>query len=139
MDFWHSDKQNLIGLYYDMMQDAAEAHLLIDFHGSTIPRGWSRTFPNLVSMEAVFGAEQYKYQARMSELGAWHNTVLPFTRNVIGPMDYTPVTFSDAKYPHQTTNAHELALSVVFESGIVSILRTALRPSARCRRRQSSS
>ncbi len=118
VDFWQSDKQNLIGLYYDMMKDAAEAHLLIDFHGSTIPRGWSRTFPNLVSMEAVFAAEQYKYQARMSELGAWHNTVLPFTRNVLGPMDYTPVTFSDAKYPHQTTNAHELALSVVFESGI---------------------
>ena len=45
---------------------------------------------DLVSMEAVFGAEQYKYQARMGELGAWHNTVLPFTRNVIGPMDYTP-------------------------------------------------
>ncbi len=119
VDFWHSDKQNLIGLYFDMMKDAAAAHLLIDFHGSTIPRGWSRTFPNLVSMEAVFAAEQYKYQARMSDQGAWHNTVLPFTRNVIGPMDYTPVTFSDAKFPHQTTNAHELALSVVFESGIV--------------------
>jgi alpha-glucosidase len=119
VDFWHSDKQNLIALYYDLMKDAAAAHLMIDFHGSTIPRGWSRTFPNLVSMEAVYAAEQYKYQARMSERGAWHNTVLPFTRNVIGPMDYTPVTFSDAKYPHQTTNAHELALSVVLESGVV--------------------
>jgi alpha-glucosidase len=119
VDFWHSDKQNLIALYYDMMKDAAAAHLMVDFHGSTIPRGWSRTFPNLVSMEAVYAAEQYKYQARMSERGAWHNTVLPFTRNVLGPMDYTPVTFSDAKFPHQTTNAHELALSIVFESGIV--------------------
>lgn len=116
VDFFQSDKQNVIGLYYDAMKDAAAAHLLIDVDGSTIPRGWSRTFPNLVSMEAVFGSEQYKYDARMSERGAWHNTVLPFTRNVIGPMDYNPVTFSDAKYPHQTTNAHELALSVVFES-----------------------
>jgi len=44
--------------------------------------------------------------------------VLPFTRNAIGPMDFTPVTFSDAKYPHVTTNAHELALSVIFENGI---------------------
>jgi alpha-glucosidase len=116
VDFWQSDKQNVIGAYYDTMKDAAAARLLIDVDGSTIPRGWSRTFPNLVSMEAVFGSEQYKYDARMSERGAWHNTVLPFTRNVIGPMDYNPVTFSDAKYPHQTTNAHELALSVVFES-----------------------
>ncbi len=119
VDFWQSDKQNVIGLYHDMMRDAAGARLLIDFHGSTTPRGWSRTWPNLVTMEAVFAAEQYKFQARMSERGAWHNTVLPFTRNVIGPMDYTPVTFSDAAFPHQTTNAHELALSVIFESGIV--------------------
>ncbi len=119
VDFWQSDKQNLIQLYYDMMRDAAAAHLLIDFHGCTLPRGWSRTWPNLVSMEAVFGAEQYKYSERMGPTGAWHNTVLVFTRNVVGPMDYTPVTLSDAKYPHQTTNAHELALSVVFESGVV--------------------
>jgi alpha-glucosidase len=118
VDFWQSDKQNLIQLYYDMMRDAAAAHLLIDFHGCTIPRGWSRTWPNLVSMEAVFGAEQYKYQARMGEQGAWHNTILVFTRNAIGPMDYTPVTLSDAKFPHQTTNAHEIALSVAFESGV---------------------
>lgn len=69
-------------------------------------------------MEAVFGAEQYKFRESMAEQGAWFNTVLPFTRNVVGPMDYTPVTFSDAKYAHKTTNAHELALSVVFESGV---------------------
>ncbi|MBK5299148.1 MAG: glycoside hydrolase family 97 C-terminal domain-containing protein, partial [Vicinamibacteria bacterium] len=47
------------------------------------------------------------------------NTILAFTRNVIGSMDYLPAALSDAKYPHQTTNAHELALTVVFESGIV--------------------
>ena len=39
VDFWQSDKQNLIQLYYDMMRDAAAAHLLIDFHGCTLPRG----------------------------------------------------------------------------------------------------
>jgi hypothetical protein len=119
VDFWQSDKQELIRLYVEMMRDAADAHLMIDFHGCTLPRGWSRTWPNLVSQEAVVGAEFYKISPRMTELGAWHNTVLPFTRNVVGPMDYTPVTFSDAKFPHQTTNAHELALSVVFESGLL--------------------
>ena len=70
-------------------------------------------------MEAVFGAEQYKYSERMGPQGAWHNTVLVFTRNVVGPMDYTPVTLSDAKYAHQTSHAHELALSVAFESGVL--------------------
>jgi alpha-glucosidase len=119
VDFWQSDKQNLIQLYYDMMRDAAAAHLLIDFHGCTVPRGWSRTWPNLVSMEAVFGAEQYKYSPRMGPEGAWHNTVLVFTRNVVGPMDYTPVTLTNVKYPHQTTNTHELALTVAFESGVL--------------------
>ncbi len=48
-----------------------------------------------------------------------HNTILPFTRNVVGPMDYTPVTFTNKREAkRQTTFAHELALSVVFESGV---------------------
>src|SRR4029453_9743113 len=83
-----------------------------------LPRGWERTFPHLMSMEAVPGAEQYKFNAKYPEAAAWHNTVLAFTRNVGGSMDYTPVTFSDSKYPHLTTYGHELALSVVFESGL---------------------
>ena len=119
VDFWHSDKQSVIALYHDMMADAAEAGLLIAFHGATTPRGWSRTYPNLLSVEAVLNAEQYKYNERYAKDAAWHNTILPFTRNVIGSMDYLPAALSDAKYPHLTTNAHELALTVVFESGIV--------------------
>ena len=71
----------------------------MNFHGSTIPRGWSREFPHLMSMEAVFGAEQYKFRRAFTTRAAWHNTVLPFTRNVIGPMDYTPVTFTDVRFP----------------------------------------
>ena len=118
VDFWHSDKQDRIRQYRELLADAADFQLLVNFHGCTIPRGWSREFPHLIGMEAVFGAEQYKFRESMAENGAWFNTVLPFTRNVIGPMDYTPVTFGDAKYPHKTTNAHELALSVVFESGV---------------------
>ncbi|HSL22436.1 MAG TPA: glycoside hydrolase family 97 catalytic domain-containing protein [Vicinamibacterales bacterium] len=118
VDFWHSDKQDRIRQYRDLLEDAADFQLLVNFHGCTIPRGWSREFPHLVAMEAVFGAEQYKFREAFTTKAAWHNTVLPFTRNVVGPMDYTPVTFSDVKYPHRTTNAHELALSVVFESGV---------------------
>jgi alpha-glucosidase len=118
VDFWHSDKQDRIRQYRDILRDAADYQMMVNFHGSTIPRGWSREFPNLVGMEAVFGAEQYKFRDFYAPKAPWHNTVLPFTRNAIGPMDFTPVTFSDAKYPHQTTNAHELALSVVFENPI---------------------
>src|SRR3954447_151064 len=118
VDFWQSDKQDRIAQYRDLMKDAADFQLMVDFHGSTIPRGWQREFPNLIGMEAVAGAEQYKFREDYAGKAPWLNTVLPFTRNVAGPMDYTPVTFSDAKYPHRTTNAHELALSVVFETAI---------------------
>ena len=118
VDFWQSDKQDRIAQYRDLLKDAADNELVVDFHGSTIPRGWPREFPNLIGMEAVAGAEQYKFREDYAGKAPWLNTVLPFTRNAIGPMDFTPVTFSDAKYPHQTTNAHELALSVVFETPI---------------------
>jgi hypothetical protein len=118
VDFWHSDKQDRIRQYREVLADAADFHLLVNFHGCTLPRGWSREFPHLVGMEGVMGAEQYKFSPEYQARSAWHNTVLPFTRNVPGEMDYTPVTFTDHKYPHRTTNAHELALSVVFEVGV---------------------
>jgi hypothetical protein len=118
VDFWQSDKQDRIRQYRDVLADAADFHLLVNFHGCTLPRGWSREFPHLVGMEGVMGAEQYKFSEEYTAKSAWHNTVLPFTRNVPGEMDYTPVTFTDHKYPHRTTNAHELALSVVFEVGV---------------------
>jgi hypothetical protein len=118
VDFWQSDKQDRIQQYLGLLRDAADFHLMVDFHGCTLPRGWSRTYPHLMSMEAVQGAEQYKFNPKYAVKAAWHNTVLAFTRNVVGGMDYTPVTFSDSKFPHQTTYGHELALSVVFESGL---------------------
>ena len=63
----------------------------------------------------------------LTDKAAAHNTTIPFTRNVIGSMDYTPVTFSNSQHPHITSYAHELALSVVFESGLQHF---ADRPSA---------
>jgi alpha-glucosidase len=119
VDFWHSDKQQHIELYLDVLKDAAVHKILVNFHGCTLPRGWSRTYPHLMTMEAVYGTEQYKFQPKFKEKGAWHNTVIPFTRNVVGPMDYTPVAFTKDKYAHETSYGHELAQSVVFESGIV--------------------
>ncbi len=118
VDFFHSDKQAGIGLYLDIARDAAARRLMVNFHGSTVPRGWPRTWPNVMTMEGVAGAEQYAFRSDYPEAAAWHNTVLAFTRNVVGPMDYTPVTFGDQQFPHRTTDAHELALAVVFESGL---------------------
>lgn len=120
VDFFQSDKQNVIQLYHDIITDAAKADIMVNFHGCTLPRGWSRTYPNLVSMEAVRGAENYGWGKEFAIKAPEFNVNYSFTRNVIGPMDYTPVTFSDYECcKHTTTNAHELALSVVFESGIL--------------------
>ncbi|MBR3399221.1 MAG: glycoside hydrolase family 97 catalytic domain-containing protein, partial [Prevotella sp.] len=88
------------------------------FHGATIPRGWQRTYPNLLSTEGVYGAEWYNNVPTFTRQAACHNATLPFTRNVIGPMDYTPCAFSDSQHPHITSHAHELALTVLFESGL---------------------
>lgn len=121
VDFFQSDKPDIIKLYFDILKDAADNQIMMNFHGCTMPRGWNRTWPNLVSMEAVRGAESYAFDEKYPEMAKWHNSVLPFTRNVVGSMDYTPVTFSDQRYPHLTTFGHELALSVVFESGILHL------------------
>lgn len=118
VDFFQSDKPFMMELYKAIIRDAADHEIMVNFHGCTIPRGWSRTYPNLMTMESVFGAEAYSFNETYPENAPWHNTILPATRNVVGPMDYTPVTFSDQQYPHITTYGHEIALSVVFESGI---------------------
>ncbi len=116
VDFFHSDRTDIIERYHAIASDAAEAGLMVNFHGCTAPKGWERTWPNVLTMEAVRGAEQYFFAEDYPETAIWHNTVLPFTRNVAGSMDYTPVTFSDQRYPRRTTAGHELALAVVFQS-----------------------
>lgn len=121
IDFFQSDKQHIIQQYIEIMEDAAEFQILLNFHGCTLPRGWERSYPHLLTMEAVRGAETYSFNAGFPRQAPRHNTILPATRNVVGPMDYTPVTFSHHNNPRLTTAAHELALSVLFESGAIHL------------------
>ena len=118
IDFFSGDNQMNMDYCLDLLECAAKYHLLVNFHGATVPRGWQRTYPNLLSTEAVYGAEWYNNVPTFTKQAASHNATLPFTRNVIGPMDYTPCAFSDSQHPHITTHAHELALTVLFESGL---------------------
>jgi hypothetical protein len=118
VDFFLSEKQYMIDYYLDILEDAAKFEMMVNFHGSLVPRGWSRTYPHLMTMEAVRGAEWYNNNAELTTTAPEHNSVMPFTRNVIGPMDYTPVTFTNSQHPHITSYGHELALSVVFESAL---------------------
>jgi alpha-glucosidase len=118
IDFFESEKQDMIKYYLDILDDAAQFEMMVYFHGCIVPRGWERTYPNLMTYEAVRGAEWYNNTPDFTMPAPEHNATLPFTRNVVGGMDYTPVTFTNSQYPHITSYAHELALSVLFESGI---------------------
>jgi hypothetical protein len=118
VDFFQSDKPDGIELMWDVLADAADLGIMVNLHGCPVPRGWHRTWPHLMSVEGVRGGEQYAFASEFPETAIWHNTILPYTRNVIGPMDYTPVTISDQLYPHLTSTAHEIALGVLYESGV---------------------
>lgn len=119
VDFWCSDRQDAFEAMHGLMADAAARKMVVDLHGCTLPRGWQRTWPNLLTAEAVVGTESYFYEQTFPERAAELNTLLPFTRNAVGPMDYTPVAISPKKYPRRTTAAHELATALVFTSGLV--------------------
>ena len=118
INFFSGDNQMNMDYCLDLLESAARHHLLVNFHGATIPRGWQRTYPNLMSTEGVYGAEWYNNVPTFTKQAASHNATLPFTRNVIGPMDYTPCAFSDSQHPHITSHAHELALTVLYESAL---------------------
>ncbi|HEV2453916.1 MAG TPA: glycoside hydrolase family 97 catalytic domain-containing protein [Verrucomicrobiae bacterium] len=119
VDFWCSDRQEAIAAQLALMRDAAARKMVVNLHGCTIPRGWQRTWPNLLSTEAVLGNETYFYDSRYTQKAAELHTVLPFTRNVAGPMDVTPVACSPKLYDRTTTAAHELATAIIFTSGII--------------------
>ncbi len=117
IDFFRDDTQETTDYYLALAKAAAKHHLTVNFHGGTIPHGWQRTYPNIVTCEGVYGAEWYNNLPVLTKKAAAHNATLPFTRNVIGPMDYTPGTFTDSQHPHITSHGHELALPFLFESG----------------------
>jgi hypothetical protein len=119
VDFWCSDRQETMTAIQSLFEDAAARRLVVNLHGCTLPRGWQRTWPNFLTAEAVLGYESYFYESHYTEKAAELNTILPFTRNAVGPMDITPLGCSPKKYPRLTTAAHELAAALIFTSGII--------------------
>ena len=99
-----------------VLREAAKRRLLVNLHGCPKPVGESRTYPNELTREGVRGLELNF----MSEgpLPARHNAALPFTRYVVGPGDYTPVTFQPG-HMGSTSVAHQLATAVVLTSPLL--------------------
>lgn len=119
IDFWCSDRQEVMATLQSVFEDAAKEHLMINLHGTTVPRGWHRTWPNFMTAEAILGTESYFYEPSFPEKAAQQNTVLPFTRNVAGPVDYTPFALTMRKFPRLNTAVHELATAMTYTSGII--------------------
>ncbi len=120
VDFFGGDGQSMIGYYHDIIADAAPYGLLLNFHGATLPRGWSRTFPNVMTTEAIKGLEFITFEQKNADEEPAHAAMLPFTRNLFDPMDFTPMVLDriNSRIQRRTTPGFELALSVLFISGI---------------------
>ncbi|MET9402254.1 glycoside hydrolase family 97 catalytic domain-containing protein [Kitasatospora sp. NPDC002965] len=108
IDYIESETQAQFRWYDDILKATADHRLMVTLHSSTIPNGMQRTWPHVVTMEAVRGAE-YK-GASIGDM-----TTIPFTRNVVGSMDYTPMDLQRSGHPN--SEASEVALTVVYESG----------------------
>ena len=92
---------------HDAVKKCADYHIMVDVHDEYRPTGWSRTYPNLMTQEGIGGNEEMP--------NAEHNVILPYTRFLCGPADYTPCYFNGRV---KNTKAHQLAMPVVYYSPI---------------------
>jgi len=114
IDFMDSESKQRIDFYTDVLTDAADCELMINFHGANKPTGESRTFPNEVTREAIRGLEYNKW----TTLPPAHYASLPFTRFIAGHGDFTPCTFNP-KMLKGTTFALQLASAICFTSPVM--------------------
>ena len=115
----YHDGQWMINHYLRVAQKAAQYHIMLDAHEPVRPTGLQRTYPNWLASEAARGNE---YNAFADGNEPEHETILPFTRLMGGPMDYTPGIFKLQNYSPvvgrqvHTTLAKQLALYVTLYS-----------------------
>ena len=123
VDFMQRDDQLIIEYYQRVNKAAAERQLLVNYHGAGRPAIMARTWPNIVGVEGVIGLEYNKWSAQAHPD---HNVTIPFTRMLLGPMDYTPGAMLNAQEEDYApvhrrpmslgTRMHQLAMYVIYES-----------------------
>jgi len=123
IDFISRDDQPVVQSLHEIAQETAARQLMVNFHGVYKPTGLRRTYPNVITREAVQGLEHSKFAPVVTPE---HDVTIPFIRMVAGPMDYTPGAMVNAQPPEfqlnyarpmsQGTRAHQLAMYVVYES-----------------------
>jgi len=125
VDFFGSDKQQMMGLYEDILTDANEYGLMIIFHGCTIPRGWERMYPNYVGSEAVLASENLIFNQHFDDMEAYNACLHPFIRNTIGCMEFGGTLLNkrhnrtnDGGTIRKTTDVFQLATAVLYQNPI---------------------
>lgn len=103
--FMWEGRQADVEFIEELVRKCGERGLLVNLHDDLRPAGLERTYPNCLTVEGVRGNEHFPTPR--------HNVTLPFVRNVAGPMDYT-ICYAHER--NQTTNAHQLAMAVVYYS-----------------------
>ena len=121
VDFFGGDKQFTIKMYEDILTDANEYGICVNFHGATLPRGWEKMYPNHMTSEAVLGSENVYYQQKYADMEALTSTLLPYTRNTTAAMDFGPVYLNQPLSRDQqggtvrkTSDAFQLATAVLY-------------------------
>lgn len=125
VDFFGSDKQDMLRLYEDILSDANDNGLMVIFHGCTLPRGWERMYPNYVGSEAVLASENLVFNQHFCDEFPFNATLHPFIRNTVGSMEWGG-TFLNKRLNREnnggtkrvTTDAFELAVAVLFQNAI---------------------
>jgi len=123
VDFFGSDSQETVKWIVELLECAARHHLLVDLHGVYKPTGLARTYPNFLTQEGVLGNEYNKLGGKQCDIR--HTITLPFTRGLLGPMDFTPGGFlnrteadfkTTAPAEVMGTRARQLAMTVIYPS-----------------------
>jgi hypothetical protein len=125
VDFFGGDKQVTMQLYQDILADANEYGLMVDFHGCTLPRGWERMYPNYVGSEAVLASENLIFQQKYNDLEATNASLHPFIRNAVGAMEFGPVLLNkrhnrtnNGGHYRRTSEIFQLATAVLFQNPV---------------------
>ena len=113
LDFFDHEAKEVIDLYENILVEAAQRRLMVDFHGANKPTGMTRTFPNEMVREAVKGMETSRITDR-----ATHETTIPFTRCIVGPAEYTVVHFGERR--KNTTWTHQIASAAILHAPLLT-------------------